>query len=114
MSDSGGDGGCVEEIPYDGIDQDCDGTDLTDVDGDGHDARVVGGDDCDDEDETVFPGREDVCRNLVDDDCDGRTDDGCALDDAGPPDPGGYSWVCGPPASPGLLLTLLAVLWVRR
>src|SRR5690606_20466244 len=46
----------AEEIPYDGIDQDCDGSDLTDVDGDGYDALAAGGDDCDDEDPEVHPG----------------------------------------------------------
>ncbi|MDA1279449.1 MAG: putative metal-binding motif-containing protein [Chloroflexi bacterium] len=30
----------AQELPYDGIDQDCDGTDLTDVDGDGFDGSV--------------------------------------------------------------------------
>ena len=32
------------DIPYNGIDEDCDGADLTDVDGDGYDALVAGGD----------------------------------------------------------------------
>jgi len=36
------------EIPYDGIDQDCDGGDLKDVDGDGHIAVEAGGTDCND------------------------------------------------------------------
>lgn len=36
------------EIPYDTIDQDCDGDDLIDVDGDGYPSVVVGGPDIDD------------------------------------------------------------------
>ena len=41
------------EIPYDGIDQDCSGADLTDVDEDGLDAVEVGGSDCDDTDPSL-------------------------------------------------------------
>lgn len=44
-----------EEVPYDGVDQDCDGADLTDVDEDGYDAVEAGGEDCDDEDPDVLP-----------------------------------------------------------
>ena len=42
------------ELPYDGVDQDCDGSDLRDVDGDLIEATDVGGDDCDDTDDSVF------------------------------------------------------------
>jgi len=38
----------LEEIPYDGIDQDCDDADLCDVDGDGLEGEGCGGLDCDD------------------------------------------------------------------
>jgi hypothetical protein len=46
------------EIPYDGIDQDCDGSDLTDVDGDGYPSAVVGGTDNNDNDATMGPSEE--------------------------------------------------------
>jgi hypothetical protein len=52
----------AEEIWYDAVDQDCDGGSDFDRDGDGFDARDVTrpdgtvGDDCDDLDDTVFPG----------------------------------------------------------
>ncbi len=59
------------EIPYDGVDQDCDGMDLKDVDGDGYAAVEAGGTDCDDEDADVNPGGEEVPYDGVDQDCDG-------------------------------------------
>ncbi len=70
------------ETPYDGIDQDCDGADLVDVDGDGFKAVEAGGNDCDDNDPDlnprdtpgVYPGAEEVCDGL-DNDCNGWTDD---------------------------------------
>jgi hypothetical protein len=51
----------AEEFPYDGIDQDCDGTDLTDADEDGFDAMVVGGDDCNDTDPNSNPDATEGC-----------------------------------------------------
>ncbi len=60
------------DIPDDGIDQDCDGTDataLTDTDGDGYTSDV----DCDDTDATINPAATDVCA-AVDTDCDGDID----------------------------------------
>ncbi|MDP2306417.1 MAG: MopE-related protein [Pseudomonadota bacterium] len=78
----------AEELPADGLDQDCDGLELcyVDADGDGHgvaegrldpslDCASEGvapvGDDCDDEDEDVFPGASEVPVDGVDQDCDG-------------------------------------------
>ena len=63
----------ASETPYDGIDQDCDGSDLTDVDGDGIDAdQAIGGTpDCDDTDPSIFPGAVEVPDDGIDQDCDG-------------------------------------------
>lgn len=60
------------EVPYDGVDQDCDGSDLSDLDGDGFD----GGDgpDCDDEDAAVNPAAIEVYYDGVDADCDEHSD----------------------------------------
>ncbi len=59
------------EIAYDGVDQDCSGADLNDVDGDGFVARQAGGDDCDDADASVHPGATEVPYDGVDQDCSG-------------------------------------------
>jgi len=56
----------------DGIDQDCNGSDL-DGDGDGHDLESHGGTDCDDADPSV-PAAEEHCDGR-DDDCDGQVDE---------------------------------------
>ncbi len=63
------------EIPYDGVDQDCDGLDLTDADADGFDSQQVGGEDCDDQDASINPSAAEVC-DFTDNDCDGAIDDG--------------------------------------
>jgi hypothetical protein len=78
----------VTEVPYDGIDQDCSGADLTDVDGDGHDAVSAGGDDCDDNNAAINPDivegpfGDATCSDGIDNDCDGTMDAneaGCEL-----------------------------------
>ncbi len=57
----------ADEVAYDGIDQDCSGSDLADMDGDG----VLAGDDCDDADASVYAGRLEIALDGVDQDCDG-------------------------------------------
>ncbi len=80
----------AEEIPYDGIDQDCNGSDVTDVDGDGYDADWFGGEDCNDSDGTISPAMTEICGDGVDRDCTGSPDDGTT--DA---DGDGYiDWAC--------------------
>jgi len=69
----------------DGIDQDCDGVDLYDVDGDGDPSPAAGGTDCDDTRAEVHPGAVESCNGL-DDDCDGWLDESCDSGDLdGPP-----------------------------
>lgn len=78
----------AEDYPYDGIDQDCNGEDLTDVDGDGSDATQAGGEDCDDGDPSVNPEALEVCDG-EDQDCDGEEDEAEDLD---PTDPSTLTW----------------------
>ena len=64
----------------DGIDQDCDGSDLSGIDDDGDSwgAPSCGGSDCDDGDASIYPGAPEVCGDGIDQDCDGidpNTDD---------------------------------------
>lgn len=67
------------EVCEDGIDQDCDGTDLacaassgTDADSDG---VTVEDSDCDDTDSTVYPGATEL-GDAIDNDCDSKIDEG--------------------------------------
>ncbi|MFH1607914.1 MAG: hypothetical protein ABIA78_02170, partial [archaeon] len=57
----------ADEIPYDGIDQDCDGFDLTDVDDDGYDSEIAGGDDCNDDDAEYNIHSANLSQNCIND-----------------------------------------------
>ena len=78
------------EVPYDGLDNDCAGGDLLDVDGDGYEADWFGGEDCDDSDGDIHPGAAEVCGDEVDRDCTGDPDDGATDADAD----GYIDWAC--------------------
>ncbi|MCP4255216.1 MAG: hypothetical protein GY775_17775, partial [Candidatus Scalindua sp.] len=61
------------EIPNNGIDEDCDGSDLVDptlLDQDGDGVTPAQGD-CDDTDSSIHPGATDIPNNGIDEDCDG-------------------------------------------
>jgi len=58
------------EIPYDGIDNNCDGLDVEDVDGDGYTWDGVGGEDCDDGDAAIHPGAHESPGDGIDNNCD--------------------------------------------
>jgi hypothetical protein len=93
--DGDGDGVCVPEdcddtnqnvypgapeIPYNNRDDDCDGADLTDVDGDGFEGGADG-DDCMDSNPNVYPGAFEPCYPDLDYNCDGIiSKDDCDLD----------------------------------
>ena len=63
----------AEEIWYDGLDQDCNGSSDFDQDGDGFDSAVhlLGGEDCNDTNGNIFPGAKDRLDDEVDQDCNG-------------------------------------------
>ena len=75
--------GCVVDSPVCLTSQVCDEAsdacrtlcgETTDADGDGHDAMVCGGDDCDDADSDRYPGHAEVCdADGIDEDCDPST-----------------------------------------
>jgi len=60
------------DIPYDGIDQNCDNHDLTDVDNDGYESITIGGNDCNDNNASIHPNAVEVANNGIDENCDGH------------------------------------------
>jgi len=60
------------EVPYDGLDQDCDGLDATDLDNDGEDAQAAGGLDCNDANPGIHTGATEVWYDGIDQNCDGN------------------------------------------
>jgi len=116
----------AEEIPYDGIDNDCDEGDLTDVDGDGFDGGGPLADDCDDLDPFVHPDAEEICDDGADNDCDAHYDGddadcfgGDDDDSASPADeePPLGACFCSPNTGAETSMAAvigLGVLWVRR
>jgi hypothetical protein len=79
------------EFCDDGVDQDCDGSDLAcvcqDADNDGHTSANCGGDDCDDGNGSIYPQAPEECEDGIDQDCDGMDEScsgcGCAHSGAG-------------------------------
>lgn len=72
----------TQEVPYNGIDEDCILGDLVDVDNDGVAALQAGGNDCDDADPTRAPGKTERCDG-IDQNCDGKIDESFDLDQDG-------------------------------
>jgi MYXO-CTERM domain-containing protein len=77
------------EVPYDGVDQDCDDLDLVDVDAD----EVPWPDDCDDEDASVYPNAKEVEGDGIDQDCTGFDATSALV--------GGAGVTCGCASGPG-------------
>lgn len=57
----------ANEIPYNGLDDDCSGGDLVDVDGDNYNSSLAGGNDCNDNDANINPGSTDKKNNCIND-----------------------------------------------
>ncbi|MGK0345574.1 MAG: hypothetical protein ACI855_001639 [Myxococcota bacterium] len=76
----------ASEVYYDGVDQNCDGSNDYDADLDGVTSDAHGGQDCDDGNPNVRPSAAEICNNGLDDDCSGDSpecfwEDGAQIDD---------------------------------
>lgn len=76
----------AQEICGDGKDNNCDGQvdedcslGCVDTDGDGYGINCAAGSDCDDRDPHVHPGKDEICGDKRDNNCDGIVDEGCGL-----------------------------------
>jgi len=99
--DDDNDTGDDDQADDDAVDDDSavdDDTACPDLDGDGFTDINCGGEDCNDNDSSIFPGAEDLCDDGIDQDCDNAADDGClawevqVVQDNVPECPG-MSWV---------------------
>ncbi|NLH51022.1 MAG: hypothetical protein GX444_20795 [Myxococcales bacterium] len=80
---------------------DDDSAECPDADGDGFTDATCGGEDCNDADDTIYPGAEDVCGDSIDQDCDDVADDGC------------LSWEVEAVTDPGFTCTDSANAWIK-
>ncbi len=77
----------MAEVPYNGLDDDCNSTTYDDdLDRDGYDAVITGGTDCNDSNPNINPGAVEICDNNIDDDCDDFIDNSDIDCDTIPPD----------------------------
>lgn len=75
---------------------------FNDSDGDGYYSDVNGGRDCDDSNAQVNPSESEECKDGIDNDCDGRIDEGCSSRDDDSSSGGSTGPVPPPPSYPDL------------
>ena len=98
----------------DGVDSNCDPSDLDEADGDGDGYFAC--EDCDDDQAAVNPGAPDICDNGIDEDCDGADAPASECEvDGDDDDEGGRACGCaGAPGTGALGLAMLGGLIVGR